>query len=240
MPAGKLPVSGAKDAGRALARAVVTGALALLVGGCAVGGGSPPSVEVPEPGASTTATGSGTRATGVPGSVTQPRPATTSGLPIPSPGPSSVPRGTPATREPPGTPSAGVPATRPEEQPLAIEMERAPATGSTEMAPAAMGDRLADPAHVPARSSNTAVNALLAQADGARRAGNLEGAIAAAERALRIAPSDPAVYYELAVLRLRQGDRARAEQLARKGLSYQPDVELRQRLEDLIARLRAG
>ena len=119
-------------------------------------------------------------------------------------------------------------------------MERAPDAHPPAIAPTAIDSRLVDPAHVPARSNNAAVNALLAQADGARRAGNLDSAIASAERALRIAPSDPAVYYELAVLRLRQGDRARAEQLARKGLSYQPDAELRQRLEDLLAGLRTG
>ena len=109
-----------------------------------------------------------------------------------------------------------------------------------QMPPAAADAQLADSTWIPAQSTNAAVNTLLAQADGARRSGNLEAAIATAERALRIAPSDPVVYYELAVLRLRQGDRARAEQLARKGISYRPDAELRQRLEDLLAGLRSG
>ena len=97
-----------------------------------------------------------------------------------------------------------------------------------------------DPGHRPLRSSNAAVNALLAQADGSRRGGNLSGAIASAERALRIAPADPVVYYELALLRLANSERGVAEQLARKGLSCQPDEELRQRLQDLIARARMG
>ncbi len=68
------------------------------------------------------------------------------------------------------------------------------------------------------------MNILLAQAATERRGGNLDAAIAAAERALRIAPADPAVYCELATLRLERGDYALAEQLARKGLSYQPDA----------------
>ena len=88
--------------------------------------------------------------------------------------------------------------------------------------------------------SGSAGNALLAQADGSRRGGNLNGAIASAERALRIAPADPVAYYELALLRLAHGERAVAEQLARKGLSCQPDAELRQRLQDLITRAYSG
>jgi hypothetical protein len=89
--------------------------------------------------------------------------------------------------------------------------------------------------HVPARSSNNAVNALLASADGARRKGDLDAAVAAAERALRIEPGDPAVYYELALLRLARGERDLAGQLARKGLAQGPEPELRQRLEDVLA-----
>lgn len=92
----------------------------------------------------------------------------------------------------------------------------------------------------PPPSANTAVNTLLAQAATERRGGNLDAAIAAAERALRIAPADPAVYCELATLRLERGDYAQAEQLARKGLSYQPDAQLQQRLNAIIERARRG
>jgi len=92
----------------------------------------------------------------------------------------------------------------------------------------------------PAQSDNSAVNTLLAQAASERSSGNLDAAIAAAERALRIAPADPAVYCELATLRLQRGDLALAEQLARKGLSYQPDPALGQRLNDIIERARRG
>ena len=94
------------------------------------------------------------------------------------------------------------------------------------------------PDFTPAQSHNSAVNTLLAQSDAQRRNGNLDAAIAAAERALRISPDDPTVYYQLAELRLRRGDAALAEQLARKGLSYQPDVELRDKLNAVISQIR--
>jgi tetratricopeptide (TPR) repeat protein len=102
------------------------------------------------------------------------------------------------------------------------------------------GEPGAQPDYRPASSNNNAVNILLAQADDARRRGDLDTAIAAAERALRIAPADPAVYYQLAVLRLQRGDLALADQLARKGLSYQPDPGLRMRLQEIIERARHG
>jgi tetratricopeptide (TPR) repeat protein len=84
------------------------------------------------------------------------------------------------------------------------------------------------------------VNTLLAQAASERSGGNIDAAIAAAERALRIAPADPAVYCELAELRLERVDYAQAEQLARKGLSYQPGAELLARLNAIIERARRG
>jgi tetratricopeptide (TPR) repeat protein len=89
-------------------------------------------------------------------------------------------------------------------------------------------------------SDNNAVAALLARAEAEREGGNVDAAIAAAERALRIAPDDPAVYLELAQLRLERGDIALAEQLARKGLSYQPPPALRERLLDVLERARRG
>lgn len=100
------------------------------------------------------------------------------------------------------------------------------------------GEHAAAEEPVVPQSSNRAVNILLAQADGERRGGNLDAAIAAAERALRIAPSDPAAYCQLAELRLERGESAAAEQLARKGLSYGPEPSLRARLEAIIERSR--
>ena len=57
---------------------------------------------------------------------------------------------------------------------------------------------------------------------------------------MRIQPGDPAVYCELALLRLAQGQRELAGQLARKGLAQQPEPELRQRLEEVLARATAA
>ena len=74
----------------------------------------------------------------------------------------------------PGYPDAGADPAAPAEPPVA------PTAG------VAIG---AD--HVPARSSHTAVNALLASADGARRKGDLDAAVAAAERALAAAGDAP-------------------------------------------------
>ncbi len=109
--------------------------------------------------------------------------------------------------------------------------------GSAAQTPGGFG---AQPDYRPAPSNNSAVNTLLAQADDARQQGDLDAAIAAAERALRIAPADPAVYYQLAVLRMQRGDLALADQLARKGLSYQPDPGLQLRLQEIIERARRG
>jgi tetratricopeptide (TPR) repeat protein len=117
-------------------------------------------------------------------------------------------------------------------------IESAPAQGGAAAGATPPGGAI--DVQAPPPSANAAVNTLLAQAATERRGGNLEAAIAAAERALRIAPADPAVYCELATLRLEHGDYAQAEQLARKGLSYQPDAELAQRLNAIIARALRG
>ncbi len=223
--------------------------LVLLLAGCATpldtATRSPPRVDVPEPGAARAAgrpsvaapvrpapsrAGNAT-VRPVPGATTYPATAagspqviTTPAAPVDSAYPQT---GAPPFAEPgaPG-PAAATPST--DENAFTIEMPAAPAG-----APAAATDGLAPP-----QSSNRAVTILLAQADSARRDGNLDAAIAAAERAVRIAPSDPAAYCQLAELRLARGDRAQAEQLARKGLSHQPDPELRARLEAVADRSR--
>ncbi len=74
------------------------------------------------------------------------------------------------------------------------------------------------PSSSPAAPSSAAVIALLQQAQQAR-AESPEQALAYLERAQRIAPRDPAVYLQLARLRMAQHDNIRAEQLAKRGLS---------------------
>ncbi|HET6630457.1 MAG TPA: tetratricopeptide repeat protein [Woeseiaceae bacterium] len=64
--------------------------------------------------------------------------------------------------------------------------------------------------------------ALLIQGANERRAGDYGAASATLERALRIEPSAPALWLELARVRLLQGDVAQAGQLARKAGSLAP------------------
>ncbi|MCB1631301.1 MAG: tetratricopeptide repeat protein [Pseudomonadales bacterium] len=217
-------------------------ALVLLLAGCATpldtATRSPPRVDVPEPGAA--------RAAGRPAVAAPVRPAPPragNASVHPAPGATTYPAAeagspqviaTPAApvdsaypqagELPPaehGSPGPGVVTPPADENAFTIEMPAAAAPP-----PAAVAEGLAPPP-----SSNRAVTILLAQADSARRDGNLDSAIAAAERAVRIAPSDPAAYCQLAELRLARGERAQAEQLARKGLSNGPGPELRARLE---------
>lgn len=61
--------------------------------------------------------------------------------------------------------------------------------------------------------------ALLIQGANERRAGDYGAASATLERALRIEPSAPALWLELARVRLLQGNREQAGQLARKARS---------------------
>jgi len=85
-----------------------------------------------------------------------------------------------------------------------------------------------------------AVLALLTTAEQQQEAGNLNEAAASIERAQRIAPSEPRVLYSLAVIRLKQGDGAASEQLARRALSYasEDQLELRSSLWEVIAQAR--
>lgn len=64
------------------------------------------------------------------------------------------------------------------------------------------------------------VLALLTVARDQEGRGDLGGASSSLERAMRIAPREPQVFYRLAQVRLAQGDAAQAEQMAQRGLSY--------------------
>ena len=77
------------------------------------------------------------------------------------------------------------------------------------------------------------------QADSLEFRGDLQGALAQLERAQRIEPRDPLIYLQLARLRLHMNDRARAEQLTRKGLSLAGgDSDLRLAFEALLRELK--
>jgi len=87
---------------------------------------------------------------------------------------------------------------------------------------------------------NAAVVALLDSADRNTQGGDLRAAQNGLERALRIAPRDPQVYYQLADVQRRLGQFMQAEQVALKGVNVaggQP-AELR-RLWSLIALIRS-
>lgn len=64
-----------------------------------------------------------------------------------------------------------------------------------------------------------AVIALLDQAEQQANAGELEPAAASLERAIRIDPRNPVLWYHLATVRLSQGESSQAEQLAVKSNS---------------------
>lgn len=66
------------------------------------------------------------------------------------------------------------------------------------------------------RSDNSAVVALLETARRDTASGRLESAASTLERALRIEPRNPALWHQLARVRLRQGQAAQAIQLATK------------------------
>jgi len=72
---------------------------------------------------------------------------------------------------------------------------------------------------VPTAPSNGATSALLAQSRSERQAGDLGDAAATIERALAIAPEDALLWVELAEIHRDQGDRDRAEEMARKALT---------------------
>jgi len=69
-------------------------------------------------------------------------------------------------------------------------------------------------------SENPAVVALLDRAQRDNEAGKRETSGASLERALRIEPRNPWLWYELAQLRLTQGQYAQAISLARKSNSF--------------------
>ncbi len=89
------------------------------------------------------------------------------------------------------------------------------------------------------RAQSPAVVALLDTAEQQANAGDLEAAAASLERAIRIDPRNPVLWYHLATVRLSQGEAAAAEQLAAKSNSLAPGNTVQQsRNWQLIARAR--
>lgn len=91
----------------------------------------------------------------------------------------------------------------------------------------------AAPAAVEPAQSDSAVDQLLGEAMQRRSEGDIEGAISLSERALRIDPRSPRVYYVLGVLQYDKGEVASALQLARKART----LDTGRHYEDSIDRL---
>lgn len=91
----------------------------------------------------------------------------------------------------------------------------------------------------PVARRNPAVVALLDSAQQQQRSGAYSSAQSSLERAQRIAPRDPQVYYQLADLRRTQGQYLQAEQLALKGVAVaQGQNAMQRKLWLLIADIR--
>lgn len=92
---------------------------------------------------------------------------------------------------------------------------------------------------VPTYRANPAVVALLDNANNQIQSGQYSAAAGTLERAQRIAPRDPEVYYQMARLRLHAGEWRQAEQLALKGTQLANGTPAMQaRLWVLIADIR--
>lgn len=93
-------------------------------------------------------------------------------------------------------------------------------TPQTTTPPQAGEGIIAEPVPKPIESTNNAVIALLDRAKIDLGAGQREAAGSSLERALRIEPRNPWLWYELAQLRLAQGQYAQAVSLSHKSISF--------------------
>ena len=78
----------------------------------------------------------------------------------------------------------------------------------------------APPVAAPTPKENIAIAGLMDSARTEAAAGNLAGAAASLERALRIEPRNPRLWHELARVRLKQGQYAQAESVAARSNSW--------------------
>jgi Tfp pilus assembly protein PilF len=95
------------------------------------------------------------------------------------------------------------------------------------------------PAVVTSQKESVAVAGLMDSARADTASGNLAGAAASLERALRIEPRNPRLWHELARVRLKQGQYAQAESVAARSNSWAgEDRALRAENWRLIAQAR--
>jgi hypothetical protein len=91
----------------------------------------------------------------------------------------------------------------------------------------------------PAASSSPAIGSLIIAANQNSQIGNVESAVASIERAIRIEPRNPSLFYKLALLRLKQSKPRLAEDLAKKSaLLAAGDNQLKKHSWLLIAHAR--
>ncbi len=174
--------------------------------------------------------------------------------PKPLPGPTATVPKEPVVRTLPGAGMKEAPlVVKPLPQAAPPAVPAAPLTPTIERAPVADLPQPAEPPQAgspapvptqvalatPAPSGGPAVMALTKRADGEMRANDLAAAAATLERALRIEPNNAGLWSRLAEVRLRQGDKAQAEQLALKsnGLAA-GNAALKARNDQIIARAR--
>ncbi|RRJ82239.1 tetratricopeptide repeat protein [Aestuariirhabdus litorea] len=91
-----------------------------------------------------------------------------------------------------------------------------------------------DPVSAKPAKRSAGVEQLVALSEQQRNDEQYDAAAASLERALRISPTDPDLYYRLALVRMQQGRYDQADQLARRGLSVTQDAAQRARLQRLV------
>ena len=115
-------------------------------------------------------------------------------------------------------------------EPVRVEPTPAPRPSVPDIAPLPAPDRAPEPA--------TPSSALLSSVDEAMLAGDLERAAAISERALRITPRDPWLWFRLASIRYQQRQYSDAEGFARRALSFAGnDRELSAQINQLLSQM---
>lgn len=139
--------------------------------------------------------------------------------------------------------SQAEPTQEPRPAPQEAPSEPAVATPLPDSGPVARPSPSPAPAPQTQSQQSPAVIALLSDAEQSRSTGDYRAAQGSLQRAQRIAPRDPEVYYSLALTHMELEDYGLAEQVALKGVSVaQGDAYQLRRLWQLLAkiRLRAG
>ena len=214
-----------------LIRAPVAGLVALIVAGCVSGPRSvlPPVRDGTLSGAAATLQGSAPGPAEAAAAAPRPEFATRSSDSVPSNRTGAAADASPR-RRPTSTTPLPVPGPRPAIAAAAPTEEPEPGNVLT------FRDHEAGP-----RAASSAVAALLDSARTAEESRNYGRAASALERALKVEPRNPELWYRLATVRYRQGRHAEVEALARRSLSLAPgDARLVSRNWRVIAAARGG